>query len=97
MRYLNATKSHTYALLRIKRNYLLKNSNHEHIYGLVGKIMRKIENVPAANVYERRTGQTFTPLLEGKIQYGKLLMAHNIDAVRAKVTARYFALLPTTN
>ena len=63
----------------------------------VAKIIESIDTMPAQNVYERRQGQTLTPLLEGKIQYGKLLKAHNLDAVCAEVTARGIAFLPTTN
>ena len=36
------------------------------------KIISKQNNTPAPNIYERCTGQSLTPLLEGKIQYHKM-------------------------
>ena len=58
----------------------------ESIDTKVTKVIEPIDNVPAPNIYERRQGQNLTPLLEGKIQYGKLLKAHNLEAVRDEVT-----------
>ena len=63
----------------------------------VAKIIETIDTAPAQNVYKCRQGQTLTPLLEGKIQFGKLLKSHNLDAVRDEVTARGIVFLPTTN
>ena len=38
-----------------------------------------------------------TPLLEGKIQYAKMLREHNIEQVRNKCDACNLTYLPTTN
>ena len=38
-----------------------------------------------------------TPLLEGKIQYAKMLRDHNIEQVRQECDARNLSYLPTTN
>ena len=42
----------------------------------------------APNVYQQRVGQTLTPLIQGKIQYGKLLKKHNIEQVRCELIKR---------
>ena len=45
-------------------------------------------NQTAPNRYQRREGYTLTPLMAGKIQYGKMLKKDNMDAVREELTAR---------
>ena len=37
------------------------------------------------NIFERRTGQTLTPLMLGKIQYHKMKMAYNMRAVQEEL------------
>ena len=70
----------------------------ERIDAKVGKVIRTIPNTPDSNVYERRVGQTLTPrLLEGKIQYGKLLKDPIFDSVRAEVIARSITFPPDIN
>ena len=49
-------------------------------------ILSKANDNPPPNVYQRRVGQTLTPLIEGQIQYGKLLKRFNLDAVMDKLT-----------
>ena len=53
--------------------------------------------VTRPNIYERRTGQTLTPLISGKIQYAKMKKAYNLEAVRNECTARGIAFDTTTN
>ena len=43
---------------------------------------------PTENLYERRTGQTLTPLLHGMIQIHKMKKGENIEAVRNELIAR---------
>ena len=52
------------------------------------RILSKANENPPPNVYQHRVGQTLTPLIEGRIQYGKLLKRFNLDAVRDKLTKR---------
>jgi len=54
----------------------------------VQKVIATVDNNPAPNVYQRRTGQTLTPLIEGKIQFGKMLKKHNMEAVKGELLAR---------
>ena len=51
-------------------------------------ILSKANDNPPPNVYPCCVGQTLTPLIEGQIQYGKLLKRFNVDAVRDKLTQR---------
>ena len=44
------------------------------------------------NVYERRTGETDTPFIQGRIQYGKLRAAKNQAAIRAELTERQVSI-----
>ena len=53
--------------------------------------------VTRPNIYERRTGQTLTPLISGKIQYAKMKKAYNLEAVRDECTAREIEFDATTN
>ena len=53
--------------------------------------------VTRPNIYERRTGQTLTPLISGKIQYAKMKKAYNLEAVRNECTARGIPFDTTTN
>jgi len=39
-------------------------------------------------MYQRRSGHTLTPLMEGKIQYRKMLKKHNFEVVRGELRAR---------
>eukprot|EP00957_Ditylum_brightwellii_P190058 14468724-Ditylum_brightwellii.AAC.1 len=39
------------------------------------------------NQYQRQTGTTLTPLLQGKIQYGKLHKKYNMEAVQEELLA----------
>ena len=50
-------------------------------FSLVEGVKHKAYNTPTSNVYQRRTSQTLTPLMVGKIQYHKFLKEHNIDRV----------------
>jgi len=52
----------------------------------IRRILSKANENPPPNVYQRRVGQTLTPLIEGRIQYGKLLKRFNLDAVRDELT-----------
>lgn len=54
----------------------------------VQKVISTVNDNPAPNVYQRRTGQTLTPLIEGKIQFGKMLKKHNMEAVKGELLAR---------
>jgi len=54
----------------------------------VEKVIEKAHTNAAPNVYERRTGQTLTPLMDGKIQYHKMKKAHNLEAVRNELRER---------
>ena len=47
----------------------------------VEKVTSTYGNNPAPNRYQRREGCTLTPLMEGKIQYSKMIKLHNIDAI----------------
>ena len=51
-------------------------------------IITKVNNNPAPNVYERRSGQTLTPLIDGRIQYGKMLKKYNTEAIQGELQAR---------
>ena len=57
-------------------------------YEKVHRILSRANENPPPNVYQRRVGQTLTPLIEGQIQYGKLLKRFNFDAVRDELTER---------
>ena len=61
---------------------------------MVGKVIGTIKITPNLNVYERRVGQTLTPLLKGLIQYRKLKKEPNFDAVCAEVLAIHIAFPP---
>ena len=52
----------------------------------IRRILSKANENPPPNVYQRRVGQTLTPLIEGRIQYGKLLKRFNFDTVRDELT-----------
>ena len=51
----------------------------------VVKIISKYGDQPDPSIYERRTGQTLTPLMEGKIRYHKMLKKRNMVQVRGKL------------
>lgn len=46
------------------------------------------DDLPAPNVWEQRTGITYTGLVLGKVQYGKLRKKDHTDALREELTAR---------
>ena len=60
----------------------------ERVDKKINRIKQKYSNTPAPNVYERRTGQTLTPLIQGKIQYHKMKKDQNMIAVRNELLAR---------
>ena len=45
-------------------------------------IISKYNNNSASNIYEKHTGQSLTPLLEGKIQHHKMKKNHNMKTAR---------------
>ena len=51
-------------------------------------IISKAKDNPPPNVHQRRVGQTLTPYMEGRIQYGKLLKKFNLDPIRNELTKR---------
>lgn len=51
-------------------------------------IKSRINNSPAPNVYQRRTGETLTPLIQGKIQFHKLKKKFNIQQIRSELRER---------
>ena len=59
-------------------------------------VIRTSRNVTYPNVHKRRTGQTLTPLISGKVQYAKIVKAHNMQAVRNELTARGFVFNANT-
>ena len=61
---------------------------YERINNKVEKVIAQVNDNPVLNVYERRAGQTLTPLLDGRIQIGKLKKVHNMEAIRNELTAR---------
>ena len=71
---------------------LLTQPNHQfkkkRIEKKINHIKDKYNNTPAQNVYERRHGQTLTPLIIGKIQIHKMKKTDNFDAVRNELMAR---------
>ena len=76
-----------------------KNSQFKasRIQSKVEKVIEKAHTNAAPNLYERRTGQTLTPLMDGKIQYHKMKKAHNLEAVRDELRERGCAFDQTTN
>ena len=60
-------------------------------------VKSKYANTPAPNIYEHRTGQTLTPLIQGKIQYHKMKKEHNLAAVRNKLSERNILFNEQTN
>ena len=60
----------------------------ERIDKKMNVMIQRYNNTPAPNVYERRTGETLTPLLQGRIQFHKMKKADNMDAVRNELIAR---------
>ena len=48
----------------------------------------KYADTSAANMFERRRGQTLTPLVDGRIQIHKMNRDENIEAVRSELQAR---------
>ena len=61
----------------------------------VEKVIEKANANPAPNIYERRTGQTLTPLMNGKIQIHKMKKQHNMEAVRKELRLRECTFLQT--
>lgn len=54
----------------------------------IEKVIHTANDSRQQNVYERRTGQTLTPLLLGKIQYAKLIKKHNMQQIKDELNAR---------
>ena len=54
----------------------------------VDNLKERYSNNPAPNRFKRREGYTLTPLMQGKIQYGKMKKKDNIDAVREELKVR---------
>ena len=69
----------------------------ERVDKKVTLVKSKYANTPAPNVYERRTGQTLTPLIKGKIQYHKMKKEHNLAAVRNELIRRNITFNEQTN
>ena len=63
---------------------------HESIDQKLAAVIRTSHKVTCPNVHERRTGQTLTPLISGKIQYTQMLKVHNMQAVRNESITRGF-------
>ena len=61
----------------------------------VEKVIEKAHANPAPNIYERRTGQTLTPLMSGKIQIHKMKKQHNMEAVRNELRVRGCTFMET--
>ena len=69
----------------------------ERVDKKVTLVKSKYANTPAPNVYERRTGQTLTPLIQGKIQYHKMKKEHNVASVRNELVHRNISFDEGTN
>ena len=63
----------------------------ERISAKVEKVIEKVGANPAPNIYQRRQGQSLTPLIEGKIQYAKMKKDFSIEQVRLELRARGLA------
>ena len=61
------------------------------------KVIATFNQVCEHNMFEQRQGQTLTPLLMGKIQFGKLKKAYNLDAIRKECLARGLQFDNSTN
>ena len=57
-------------------------------YEKVKHVKQKYSNTPNPNVYERRTGQSLTPLIRGQVQIHKCKKIHNEEAIRCELVAR---------
>ena len=56
----------------------------------------KYSATPVPNKYQIRTGTTLTPMMQGKIQYGKMKKGDNMEAIRREVTSRGIAYTRST-
>ena len=65
-----------------------KQFKKERIDKKVNRVKASYSNNPLPNRYQRRSGYTLTPLMQGKIQYGKMRKNDNIEAVREELKAR---------
>ena len=69
----------------------------ERVDKKVTLVKSKYANTPAPNIYEHRTGQTLTPLIQGKIQYHKMKKEHNLASVRNELLQRNISFNEQTN
>lgn len=60
----------------------------ERIRKKIDHIKDRIRNTPAPNIYQRRTGQTLTPLIQGKIQFHKLKKKYNTKQIKDELVKR---------
>ena len=60
----------------------------ERIEKKVDRMKAGYSKVNLPNRFERREGYTLTPLMQGKIQYGKMRKKENMDAVREELRMR---------
>ena len=54
----------------------------------VERVKERYNNCPNPNMYERRTGQSLTPLIRGQVQIYKCKKIHNEEAIRLELVAR---------
>ena len=66
----------------------VKQFKKERIEKKVNHVISTYSKNPAPNRFQRQEGYTLTPLMEGKIQYGKMKKLANIDPVRNELRAR---------
>ena len=52
------------------------------------RVIATYSNTLASNCYQRREGYTLTPLMQRKIQYGKMKKKDNMDAVKNEFETR---------
>ena len=54
----------------------------------VERVKERYNNCPNPNIYERRTGQSLTPLIQGQVQIHKCKKIHNEEAIILDLVAR---------
>ena len=81
--------------LTSERKYLKRELTSKPLQFKQERIAKKVNRVISwinldlpPNQYQRRVGQTLTPLMQGKIQYGKLIKKYNIEQIRCELTTR---------
>ena len=82
-------------ILTLDRKNLKRSLTCQHLQFKKERITKKVNRVIARvhlelppNMYQRRVVQTLTPLIERKIQYGKLKKKYNMQQIRSELTAR---------